>query len=184
VVSGVVFAAPVSAAVVTYEWVQSSQTRTAGLPATTPVGFLTFNSASIIDPANFSGVPMSALVNVSFSFNSLGVTISPSDIATETFVSPSTAFSASGGFLTTDFRLSKLVVSPVFNLNLNGNIFNPGGATSTAVLQIATPQGTKFESDVGDWKLEAVPVPLPAAWVLMLSSVFVLAWSFRHKRPR
>jgi hypothetical protein len=175
--AGMLSAAPVSALAVTYEWKHSSQTRTAGLPATIATGTLTFSHASITDPANFSGIPMGALT--ALTFNSLAVSVSLADIVDQTFESPSTAFSAAGGFLTTDFLFTKLVASPVFNLNLNSEIYNPGGATSTAFLQIATPQGTRFESGVGDWQLAWVP--LPAAWLLMLAGLLGLGWLSRRR---
>lgn len=149
-------AGPASAITVVYQW-----TPDAGQGGS---GSLTFSDAGIVDPANFSGVTASALIDLTYTWDN-GATIDFSSILTNN--APS--WTACDGYLITGFQITANSVPPTtgtFSLsNSAGSCFagptalpGPGFNATNSVLFGA-------EGNAGRWTL--VPVPVPGAvWLL------------------
>lgn|GEM_PF-2522694 len=146
---------------VTYEWLPD--------PGYAGQGALTLSSDTILDPANFSSVPLSALTSISFTFTGSGLTIVDSngtlaggDIDSYALSPP--GLSAVNGLLSSTFMFSSTRSFPTFLLQLASS----GGTPSNVSLQ--TEDVFPPEQHVGTWRLASVaPIPLPAALPLLLS---------------
>ncbi len=171
----VMAAGPASAITVVYNWVPS--------PGQFGSGTLTFSDPGIVDPANFTAIPVGALTALSYTWNN-GVSINLASVTTNTAAS----YAACGGYLVSGF--TKSAASPVqFQLaNSAGvcvpNFYGPGlpyvgpGAASNNL------QGNgvySSEVNAGTWQLGAVVVPVPAAVWLMGSGLAVLG-ALRRRR--
>jgi hypothetical protein len=162
-------ATPASAITVTYDWVPD--------PGQLGSGTLTFSDPGIVDPENFSAIPLSALTALSYTWDN-GVSINLASVTSNT--APS--WTACGGYLITGFTMSAL--SPVqFQLaNPAGSCFpnfpNPGDITVIPGLASNNIQSNGIypsEINAGHWQFGAI-VPVPAAVWLFGSAVGLLGW--------
>ncbi len=159
-------ALPVQAITATYDWVPN-----AGQGGS---GYMVFNSALITDPANFSAIPASALVDLYYQWDN-GATINFASILTNN--APS--WTASGGFLITGFQITAASVpatSGTFSLQMSAGLpGNPGPGYN------ATNSGLYgAEGNAGQWVLN--PIPVPGAVWLFASAMAGLAF-VRRRNP-
>jgi len=152
-----------NALMVSYQWVP--EPNSGGIAAGS--GTLTFNSASITDPDNFSSIPASALVSFSYTWQNGATFTSP---ATSVSVS-APGWSAQSGSLTTTFQLFSFGgPGGVASLALNGQPINfalPNVGNSSN--NMSGWAGKPDEVDTGNW--QRVVVPLPSAVWLLLSGL-------------
>ncbi|MEZ5566459.1 MAG: PEP-CTERM sorting domain-containing protein [Gammaproteobacteria bacterium] len=145
-------ALPGYAITVTYDWVPNS-----GQGGT---GYMTFADAGIVDPANFSGIPLSALTDLQYQWDN-GATINLASV--QTLTTNPASWQASGGFLITGFQLTANSVPPTtgtFSLQMSQGLPGnpgPGYNATNSVLYGA-------EGNAGQWQLHVVPVPA-AVWL-------------------
>ncbi|HXK26552.1 MAG TPA: PEP-CTERM sorting domain-containing protein [Myxococcota bacterium] len=142
-VLSIAIASMASAVTVTYDWVNDVASSSNGS------GSITFDSASITDPANFTGIPFTAVTAFNYTFvnGSNTRTISLTDI---TFEQLPFGFSATSGLL-----------SP--NTQFNGSDF----PTNSFSLQwVGYPALSKnslaapfTDVDQGYWQIRAIPEP-------------------------
>jgi len=157
------FAPSAPALTVTYGWVNAA--------GSNGVGSITFNSAGITNPASFSGVAFTNISGLSYKWTNGSSTrsITLSDV---TFWQVPFNFSASGGFLTTQFNAADFPT----------NSFSLQGAPNPA-LSLNSLAAPFTDSDSGFWQLQAVPptVPLPGALALLASGVALFAGVARRR---
>jgi hypothetical protein len=158
-----VFGSQASAATVSYEWVPNA--------GQTGTGLLTLSSNLIVDPNNFTAIPIAALTSIAFTFTDSGTVINDpngaaagGDIDTYQLALP--GFSASAGLLTTTFNFSSTRAFPTFILALNSSGGNPSGVS------LQTDSVFPPEQHFGTWRVADVSsVPLPAGLPLLLSAI-------------
>jgi len=151
------------AATVTYDWVNNA--------GSNGVGSITFNSASITNPANFTNIPLTAVTALSYKWTSgaLAKSITLTDV---TFWNLPFNFSASGGFLTTQFVGSDF---PTNSFSLQGAAF-PAPSLNSLVAPFT-------HADSGVWEIQAAaPVPAPATLVLFAAGAALLGRVGQRRR--
>ena len=139
-------------------------------------GSLTISDPGIVDPQNFSAIPVGALTSLSYTWNN-GVSINLGSVTSNT----ATGWTACGGYLINGFTMSGS--SPVqFQLaNSTGQCF-PNFPTPGNTTVIPGPASNNLQSNgvyssevnAGHWVFSAV-VPVPAAAWLMGSGSVALA---------
>ena len=161
-------AGPANAITVEYNWVPA--------PGQFGSGTLTFSDPGIVDPANFSAIPVSALTALSYTWNN-GVSINLSSVTTNT--APS--WTACDGFLITGFTLSGVSPTQFQLANSAGSCFQnfptPGDITvipGAASNNLQSNGIYSSEVNAGSWQVGTV-IPVPAAVWLMGSGLVLLA---------
>jgi hypothetical protein len=159
-----VCALPASAMTVVYSWTPA--------PAQGGSGSLTISHASITDPANFSAIPVGALIGLNYTWNN-GATINLSSVLTNN--APS--WTACAGYLITGFQITANSVPSTpgtFSLaNSAGSCFAGPTALPGPGFNATNSGLYGAEGNAGNWQLSAV-IPVPAAVWLLGSGVAVL----------
>ena len=164
-----VFALPAQAASVTYNWVPN-----AGQFGS---GSLTISDPGIVDPANFSGIPVGALIGLSYTWNN-GVSVNLASVATVN----TAGWQACAGYLINGFTITGTTPHQFQLANSAGQCF-PNFPTPGNTFVLAGPASNNLQSNgiytseinAGTWQLAPqTVVPVPAAVWLMGSGLLAL----------